>query len=63
VTITAPRGLGADLEIETGSGGIDVEFPIEVIRAGRDYLRGKLGDGAGSIRIETGSGGVRVREG
>jgi DUF4097 and DUF4098 domain-containing protein YvlB len=63
VTIVAPRGLGADLEIETGSGGIDVEFPIEVIRAGRDYLRGKLGDGAGSIRIETGSGGVRVREG
>ena len=61
VTVALPSDAGADLEIETGSGGIDVDFPVEVTRRSRDELRGRIGDGGGSIRIDTGSGSVRIR--
>lgn len=61
VTVWLPENLGARLEIETGSGGIDVDFPVMVSRRARDELRGEIGDGRGSIRIDTGSGSVRLR--
>jgi lia operon protein LiaG len=61
VTLVLPESLGAEVDIETGSGGIDVDFPINTTRWSRDELRGRIGDGQGSIRIDTGSGGVRIR--
>jgi hypothetical protein len=60
VTLRLPEDVGATLDIETGSGGIDVDFPIMVTRRSRDELRGEVGDGRGSIRIDTGSGGIRI---
>lgn len=60
VTLRAPAELGAELDIETGSGGIDFDLPVTVSRAGRRHLVGRIGDGSGHIRIETGSGGVRL---
>lgn len=60
VTIRAPSSLGAEVELDTGSGGIDLDLPLEVRQVKRDYLRGILGDGRGSIRVETGSGGIRL---
>lgn len=61
VTLLLPEDLGAELDVETGSGGIDFDFPITVVRAGRDHLVGRIGDGEGRIRVETGSGSVRLR--
>ena len=61
VTLALPEDAGARLEIETGSGGIDVDFPVMVSRRARDELRGEIGDGRGSIEIDTGSGSVRIR--
>lgn len=61
VTIDAPADLGARLDLETGSGGIDIDLPVRIQSSGRDYLRGELGDGEGTIRIDTGSGGIRIR--
>jgi DUF4097 and DUF4098 domain-containing protein YvlB len=61
ITIGVPSTLGAELVIDTGSGGIDVDVPLTVRRSERRYLEGTLGDGKGRMRIETGSGGVRVR--
>lgn len=61
ITIGVPSTLGAELVIDTGSGGIDVDVPLTVRRSERRYLEGTLGDGRGRMRIETGSGGVRVR--
>ena len=60
VTIRAPSSLGGQLELDTGSGGIDVEFAVEVRRARRDHMTGRIGDGRGSIRIDTGSGDIRL---
>jgi DUF4097 and DUF4098 domain-containing protein YvlB len=61
VTVSVPDELGAEIDVETGSGGIHVDFPFEVTLHSRDHLRGRVGDGHGTITIETGSGGVRLR--
>lgn len=61
VTLGIPESLGASIVIDTGSGGIDTDIPIQVRKAERNYLSGVIGDGKGEIRIETGSGGVRLR--
>jgi lia operon protein LiaG len=60
VSLRLPAGAGAEVEIETGSGGIETDFPIQVTRWERNYLRGRLGDGKGRIRIDSGSGRVRL---
>lgn len=60
VTVGVPADLGAEITVETGSGGIDFEMPVTVTRFGRSELRGSLGDGNGLIRIDTGSGSVRL---
>jgi hypothetical protein len=60
VTIRAPASLGAEVELDTGSGGIDVDFEVEVRSVRRDSMTGRIGDGRGSIRIDTGSGSIRL---
>jgi hypothetical protein len=59
VTVSIPDDLGAELNIETGSGGIDFEMPVTVRRFNRRELHGSVGDGRGTIRVDTGSGSVR----
>lgn len=63
VELTVPDGMGAELELKTGSGGIDVDLPVDGARRGRGYFRGRVGDGGARVRVETGSGSVRVRGG
>lgn len=60
VTLRVPGDLGARFEADTGSGTIDVEIPIDEDIRRRTYLRGTLGDGRGSILVDTGSGSIRV---
>jgi len=60
VTVSAPANLGAEFDIDTGSGGIDIDFPHQSFSVERDHVSGKIGDGRGRIRIDTGSGGVRL---
>ena len=60
VTVHVPATIGADVDIETGSGGIDTDFPVQVTRYERTHLRGRIGDGHGRIRIESGSGRVQL---
>jgi hypothetical protein len=60
ITIRAPADLGAEVEIDTGSGGIDMDFPVQVRSVRRDHVVGTLGDGRGTIRIDTGSGSIRL---
>lgn len=60
VTIRAPEDLGGMVDLSTGSGGIDMDFAVQVRSVRRDEVRGTLGDGRGTIRIETGSGGIRL---
>jgi lia operon protein LiaG len=60
VTLRLPSSTGATFDIETGSGGIDTDFEVKVARLERRALHGTVGDGHGRIRIEAGSGTVRV---
>jgi DUF4097 and DUF4098 domain-containing protein YvlB len=60
IAITAPPTLSARVEIQTASGDIESDFPLTVTRRARDHVEGQIGDGKGSIAIETGSGGVRL---
>lgn len=60
VTVRLPADVSARLEIDTGSGGIHTDFPVMVTRRARDQLHGTIGDARGTIRIDTGSGSVRL---
>ena len=60
VTVRMPSTVSADIEIETGSGRIDFDFPITVSRVERSHLIGRIGDGSGVIKIDTGSGSIRL---
>ena len=63
IAIRAPATLGAAVEIETSSGDIETDFPLQVTRQSRDHMVGTIGDGKGTIAIETGSGGDQAAEG
>jgi hypothetical protein len=60
IAIRAPASLGAEVEIETSSGDIETDFPLQITQHARDHVVGTIGDGKGTIAIETGSGGVRL---
>lgn len=60
VTVRLPATQSADVDIETGSGGIESDFAVQTTRFGRNHLRGQIGNGRGRIRIESGSGRVRL---
>lgn len=62
VTVWIPATLGAKVDIEAGSGGIDLDFPVTVSRWDSDRVVGTIGDGQGTIRIDAGSGGVRLKK-
>lgn len=61
VTVGLPSGYDGSVDIETGSGGISTDFAVRTTRVERNTLRGTIGDGRGRLRIETGSGSVRLR--
>jgi len=60
VVVRVPSTLGAEVELDTGSGGINMDLPLEVRQVRRNYLLGILGDGRGTFRVDTGSGGIRL---
>jgi lia operon protein LiaG len=60
VALSAPATLDAEVEIETSSGEIESDFPLQVTRHAREHLVGRIGSGRGRIAVETGSGDVRL---
>jgi hypothetical protein len=60
VALSAPPTLDAEVDIETSSGDIESDFPLQVTRHARDHLVGQIGSGRGRIAVETGSGDVRL---
>jgi len=62
VEVSAPKSLGAAVSLETSSGDITTDFPIQVTRKSGDGLTGTIGDGKGRMSIETASGDVRLRQ-
>jgi hypothetical protein len=60
VTLRMPAATSASLDIETGSGGVDSDFDVKVTRVEKHGLHGAIGTGKGRIKIESGSGHVRL---
>jgi hypothetical protein len=60
VTLAVPKQLDATFDVESGSGGVRIEVPHQLLERDGDHLRGRFGDGRGHIRIEAGSGSVRI---
>jgi len=62
VTLTVPAALGALVDIDTGSGDIDFAgVTLRVRRLEKDHITGEIGDGRGTVKIETGSEDVRLQ--
>ncbi|WP_309669449.1 DUF4097 family beta strand repeat-containing protein [Gemmatimonas sp.] len=61
VTLALPEHFGAEVDIETGSGSITTDFAVRTRTVERRHLRGTIGNGAGRLVVETGSGSVRLR--
>lgn len=62
-TLRVPANFGAEFEIEASSGDIDLDVKHETFEIDRDRVRGKIGDGHGRVKIDSGSGDVRILPG
>lgn len=60
VTLGVPDDFGAVVRIESGSGGYQIDLPMQIRRSEASEVSGQIGDGQGRVRIDTGSGSVRV---
>lgn len=63
VEISVPSDFGARLNLDTGSGRIDVDLPARSVQAERVRWNGVVGDGEGTLEVDTGSGGIEIRRG
>lgn len=60
VELRAPGDLSAQVELETGSGNIETDFPVTIRKHMRNHVRGQIADGKGRVQVETGSGDIRL---
>ncbi len=61
ITFLVPEFASADVVADTGSGSIDVDLPdIRTLRRERDNMRFKVGRGDAQVRLDTGSGRIRI---
>jgi len=60
LTLRVPSNFGAEFEIEASSGSIDLDVAHEAFEIDRDRVRGKIGDGHGRMKIDSGSGDVHI---
>jgi DUF4097 and DUF4098 domain-containing protein YvlB len=60
ITLRMPASTSAYVDVETGSGGINSDFEVKLTRIEKHALHGTIGSGKGRIKIEAGSGQVRL---
>jgi DUF4097 and DUF4098 domain-containing protein YvlB len=61
ITFLMPADPSARVSAETSSGGIDVDVEgAEFSRNKRDHVRFEVGDAAADVRLDAGSGGIRI---
>src|SRR5204862_7401697 len=62
VVLRLPENASAQLVAQTGSGQVALEPPTNArFSQGHSRVEATLGDGRGSVRLHTGSGGIHVR--
>jgi DUF4097 and DUF4098 domain-containing protein YvlB len=63
VTLKVPPSIGAEVQLDTGSGEIDLGgLSLQVRRIQHDHVTGTIGDGKGRLSVETGSGDVHLQK-
>jgi hypothetical protein len=63
ITVEVPADLSADIEAATVTGDIETDFPITVRgRFMNRRMRGRVGDGARTLEMETVNGTIRLRK-
>ena len=62
VTVDLPRGQRFDLDANSNSGRIELDFPVTVTgRVERRSIRGPVGGGGPLLRVRTSSGGISIQ--
>lgn len=61
VKLTLPANADGEIDLESSSGELNVDFPIQLTRKEEGRLLARLGNGPGRISVETGSGDITVR--
>jgi DUF4097 and DUF4098 domain-containing protein YvlB len=59
--LTLPKDAGAQLDLSSVNGGTRCSFPITLEQSGRHRLRGTVGGGGATIKVQTVNGGISVR--
>ncbi|MFH0989332.1 MAG: DUF4097 family beta strand repeat-containing protein [bacterium] len=63
VSVTMPKGYSGEVNLEATYGEVDCNLPIRIKNlGGGSYGIGKIGNGSGSITIETKSGNIKLNE-
>ena len=60
VTVALGPRVNAMIDVGTASGGIDVDFPVQVLSERRNHFRARIGNGSGDI-IDGAAGGRASR--
>lgn len=62
-TVTLPSAFGGRVELDTGSGEIDLGgIAVTVSKLESDHVEGRIGTGTARLHVETGSGDVRLKK-
>jgi lia operon protein LiaG len=61
VTLAMPANFSAEINISTGSGGVQSDFPVSNRRGDRNELRGTVGGGRGRVCGSSGVGDERLK--
>ncbi len=63
IDFAAPRGFAGHLDMSTSYGSVKTDLPVTVIGpTGRDSITGSIGQGAGRLRLRSGSGSIKLRQ-
>lgn len=61
IRVDLPADAMFELDAESRSGGITIDFPLTVTgKISKRHVRGQVGDGGPLLKLDTGSGGIRV---
>lgn len=64
IRLTLPREISAEFDVDSGSGGITVDIDgVQLPRKPRGEARFTVGGGDSRVRLSTGSGSVRIKQG
>jgi DUF4097 and DUF4098 domain-containing protein YvlB len=63
VRLTLPSAWAARIELDTGSGEIHSDFRMTVEEMEEDSVRGRVGEGGGTLQVDTGSGDISLLRG